>query len=164
MTFRRPLAAATALAAPMVAVPAPPASAAKAHDRLEAAIVREINAVRSREGLRALCASRPLARVASRHSREQLRRGAISHTSLGGSSPALRVRGATRAQAVGETIAFLPGSAARAAQVVRLWLASPPHRAALLTPTYRRVGVGRGTGRLGASAGTVVTANFASAR
>ncbi len=164
MTFRRPLAAATVLAAPMVAVPVAPASPAQGHDRLEAAIVREINLTRAREGLRALRPSARLARVADHHSADQLQRGGISHTSLAGLSPALRVRRLTRARAVGETIAFLPGSAARAAHVVRLWLASPPHRAALLTPRYRRVGVGRRGGALGRTTGTVVTANFATAR
>jgi uncharacterized protein YkwD len=164
VTFRRPLAAASVLAAPVVCVPVAPATAAPAHDRLEAAIVREINVVRSREGLRALRPSRALARAAARHSGEQVRRGRISHTSLRGASPALRVRRLTRARAVGETIAYLPGTAARAAQVVRLWLGSPPHRAALLGPAYRRVGVGRVAGRMSTSTGTVVTANFATAR
>ncbi len=163
MTFRRPLAAVSLLAAPAV-VPVAPAVAAPAHDRLEAAVVREINVARSREGLRALRPSRALARAAARHSGEQVRRGRISHTSARGASPALRVRRLTRARGVGETIAYLPGTAARAAHVVRLWLASPPHRAALLGPAYRRVGVGRVTGRMRASTGTVVTANFAPAR
>ncbi len=164
MTFRRPLAAASLLAAPMAAAPVAPAVAAPAHDRLEAAVVREINVVRSREGLRSLRASGRLARVAARHSRDQLRRDAISHVSPGGASPALRVRRLTRAAGVGETIAFLPGGAAHAAHVVRLWLSSPPHRAALLAPAYRRVGIGREVGLLGRVAGSVVTANFATAR
>jgi uncharacterized protein YkwD len=164
VTFRRPLAAAAALAAPVAVAPAAPAAARAGHDRLEAAIVREVNEARADHGLRALRPSPRLARVAGRHSGDQLRRGALSHTSLSGASPALRVRTLTTARGVGETVAFLPGGAVRAARVVRLWLASPPHRAALLRPAYRRIGVGRVPGALSGRAGTVVTANLATAR
>jgi len=163
VTFRRPLAAATLLAAPMVAVPAAPATAARSHDRLEAAIVHEINVVRGQQGLRALRLSPRLARVADRHSGDQARAGRIAHTSTGGASAVRRLRGATRARAVGETLAFLPGAAA-ARDVVRLWLASPGHRAALLSRSYRRVGVAQRAAWVGGSAGTVVTANFAGLR
>jgi uncharacterized protein YkwD len=43
---------------------------------------------------------------------------------------------------------------------VRMWMASPPHRANLLDPQLRRAGVGVGVARSCASA--VVTAAFSS--
>jgi uncharacterized protein YkwD len=165
VTFRRPLAAAALAAAPLAALPAGAPAAVRGHDRLEVAVVREINAVRAREGLRPLRLSGRLARVAERHSSDQLRRDRLTHTSGDGTSAATRVRRATRARGVGETVAFLPSPAgARAAAIVGLWLDSPAHRAALLTRGYRRIGVGRREGALGATAGTIVTANLATRR
>ena len=165
MTFRRPLAAAALAAAPLALLPAGEAAAARGHDRAEVAVVRAINAVRARQGLSALRLSTRLARAADRHSVEQLVHGKLSHRSANGTSASTRVRRAARVGGVGETLAFLPaGTAAEAADVVRLWLGSPSHRAALLTPAYRRIGVSRREGALGPAAGTVVTANFATRR
>lgn len=132
------------------------AIAGSGHDRLERAIVREVNDVRANAGVRAVRASGALARAASRHSSTQLRRNSLSHSGLG-----QRVRRYTNARTVGETIAWTQGRA-RASRVVQMWMSSPSHRAQLLSSSYRRIGVGRRTGRLGGSRGTMITANLAS--
>jgi uncharacterized protein YkwD len=72
-----------------------------------------------------------------------------------------RVRRYTSAATVGETIAWLAGRA-WATKIVSMWMHSPPHRAELLSGSYRRVGVGKRTGNLGGQRGTMVTADFAS--
>jgi uncharacterized protein YkwD len=61
---------------------------------------------------------------------------------------------------LGEDLAWtvLPDAPSR---VVRMWLASAPHRAVLLTPGYRRVGIGVAVGPyMGNDRATVVTADF----
>jgi hypothetical protein len=45
-----------------------------------------------------------------------------------------------------------------------MWLASPPHRAILLDPRFRRIGIARRWGRLGGAKQAVVTADLASRR
>jgi uncharacterized protein YkwD len=155
-------------AVPVVVLPAAtaaPADARPIHDRLERAVVRTINAERARHGLQRLRGSRVLARVAGRHSRDQLREGRLSHEAPNGTTFAVRLSRVTRAARIGETLAWLPQpSASRGADVVRLWLSSPPHRAQLLEPSFRRIGVGRRRGWSTGGRATVVTADFATAR
>jgi hypothetical protein len=45
-----------------------------------------------------------------------------------------------------------------------MWMDSPPHRAVLLSPAFRRVGIARRWGNLRGSKMAVVTADFASRR
>ena len=73
-----------------------------------------------------------------------------------------RLRRYTRARHIGETIAMT--SRCSASKVVRMWLNSPPHRAVLLSGDFRRIGLGRRKGSLGAGPACVVTADFASRR
>ncbi len=61
-----------------------------------------------------------------------------------------------RARYLGENLAYGTGPGFSAAVVVRMWLASPPHRATLLDRGFRRVGVG-----LAGRATRLVTADFA---
>ena len=68
----------------------------------------------------------------------------------------------SRSRRIGETIAMTTRCSAR--RVVRMWLNSRPHRAVLLSRGFRRVGVGRRVGRLGARRACLVTADFASRR
>ncbi|MBA2638242.1 MAG: CAP domain-containing protein [Solirubrobacterales bacterium] len=155
-------------AASLVVVPAAttaPADARPVHDRLERTIVRAINLERVRSGLQRLRGSGVLARAAHRHSGALLRQGHLSHGLPDGSSFSVRMSRVSRAARIGETLAWLPGAVTpRGPEVVRMWLRSPAHRAQLLEPSFRRVGVG---GRRGWAAGdlaTVVTAEFATAR
>ncbi len=128
----------------------------------EIAIVRAVNAQRVAHGVPALKAVRGLSRVAERHSRDQLRRDRLGHDSSDGTPFAGRIAQAGRYRTAGEVIAFTSrGSSSRARSVVRLWMRSPGHRAQLLDPRFRVVGVGRVRGRLGSRGGAVVTADLA---
>ena len=61
---------------------------------------------------------------------------------------------------VGETLAWATGMTAQ--WVVDRWLASPPHRAVMLRPGFRRVGIGIVFGTfVGHGNAGVVTADFA---
>ena len=67
--------------------------------------------------------------------------------------------GFPRSKAVGETIGMVSGcSTSASAQIVKMWLDSPPHRRILLSPRYRVVGVGVAAG--GGRDGTGFTADF----
>jgi len=72
------------------------------------------------------------------------------------------VRRYARASMVGETLATLPLRHGGAETVVQTWMTSPPHRAIVLDPRLRRVGLGRRWGTLGSQHTAVVTADFAS--
>jgi len=135
--------------------PAPHASARV--DGLEHAVTRAINRIRRRHGLPALHLSRRLSRVASWHSFDLLSHGFLSHSSSNGTPFYSRIRHAVPARAVGETLIEFHGNCS-GRRIVRYWMHSPPHRAELMSPAYRRVGVGRGSYR----GATVVTADFAS--
>ena len=132
-------------------------------DRAERKVVKLVNRLRARHGLKRLRSSGKLARAASDHTGDMLRGGFLSHASSDGTPMANRVRRYTGANWVGENVAAVArpkGSAAR--RVVRMWMASPGHRAVLLSPTGRRIGVGRARGTLGSMRGAVFTADLAS--
>jgi uncharacterized protein YkwD len=142
-----------------------PAHHAPAHhaqarlDRTERGVLRAINRVRTRHGLARVRFGRRLSAAAAWHSHDLLTHGLLSHSSSDGTPFANRIRRAADARRVGEVlIEFRGRRTARA--IVRGWMHSPPHRAELLTPGYRRVGVGRAS----AAGATVVTADFASRR
>ena len=105
-----------------------------------------INAERRDHGLSAVTASGRLARAAQRHARDMVARGYFSHVSLGGSSFTDRLRRVDYARGcswwAGEALAWGTGSLASPASRVAAWLRSPPHRAILLDPVYREVGIG----------------------
>lgn len=143
------------------------AAAADAGSRLDArerALIREINRVRSRHGLPRVRFSRALARSADAHTRDMLRANFFGHASSNGTSMERRVGRFRPSHRLGENLAYLPRGRPGAAAIVRMWLRSPTHRAILLSPAFRRVGVGRRTGSFGGSSAVVYTADFASAR
>jgi uncharacterized protein YkwD len=108
--------------------------------------------------------SRRLARAADVHSRDMLRHDFFSHQSSDGTSFDRRVRSYAHARRVGENLAMLPGVRRAARKVVRMWLRSAAHRQILMSRRFRRVGVGKRSGQLGAQKATLYTVDFASRR
>jgi uncharacterized protein YkwD len=135
-------------------------------DRTERAVVRELNEVRRAHGLPRLHVNRALARAANSHCSDMLRANFFAHASSNGTSMAARVRRFKPARRLGETLAYVPrGSRSSVAQyVVSMWMNSPGHRAVILTRGFRRVGVARQRGALGANRVSVFTADFSSVR
>jgi len=144
-----------------VATPPPVAHAAGA-GRLDRAIVRQINAVRARAGLASVSPSRRLRRLARHHTLDMLRHDSFSHDG-DGTTFAQRIRARVHYLKLGETLALMPRHTS-ARSVVRAWMHSPPHRAVLLDPAYRRVGVAGANGSMGNGAACVITADFATRR
>ena len=124
----------------------------------ELALLRAMNEARQAHGLRPLRIDRRLQRVARAHSGAMLRTGSLSH---GAFSARIRATG-VRAVRIGENLAWAAGALSQARQIVSLWLNSPEHRANLLRPGYRTVGVGARKGTFAGVAGAlVVTTDFA---
>ena len=135
-----------------------PAATAARPTSEEASVIQVVNQVRAQHGLRALALDLRLERAARSHSRALLRSGTFAHGDVRRRLASVGVRGPL----VGENLAWGTGSRASAAAVVQMWMSSPPHRANLLRPGFRRIGVGRGVGTFGGYSGAaVVTANFA---
>jgi len=126
--------------------------------RSEASLLTVMNQVRAAHGVRPLRLDGRLERAARAHSSKMLQTQSLFHGAF-----AARIRAVgVRAPRVGENLAWGVGSLSRARVIVSMWLASPEHRANLLRPGYRMVGVGalRGTFE-GYGHALVVTADFA---
>jgi uncharacterized protein YkwD len=139
------------------------ASADRGHlDRTERKVIRLVNRIRARHGLRRLRANRRLAVAASTHTGDMLRRDFLSHASSDGTDMSARVRSYTGTKHwIGENIVAMSGRAT-ARKAVRMWMHSPSHRAVLLSPSGRRIGIGKRRGRLGSAPRAVITADLTS--
>lgn len=147
----------TALAVLLFAVPsasaagacsAANATAASASKRaLVRATLCVLNAERARHRLRPLRLNRKLSRAARRHSRAMARQRFFSHTSPGGASFVDRIRGTgylsgARSWSVAENIAWGSGKRSTPRSIGSAWINSPPHRANILSSSYRAIGIG----------------------
>jgi uncharacterized protein YkwD len=137
--------------------------------QLQVALLGQINAFRGARGLARLRVSPALAGVAGAHSAQMARVGYFSHNSANGQSFWSRIsqvyaaRG-YRSWTVGENLVW-GGPDIGAIRAFRLWLGSPPHRANLLNPRWREIGLGAvhstsAPGVYGGSPATIVTADF----
>lgn len=137
---------------------------------LEAAVVREMNRVRSAKGLRPLRTAPSLRSAARSHSQAMLANGFFGHDSTDGTAFSERIkryytnRGFSR-WSVGEALMASEGSAVDAQAIVAAWLESPPHRAIVLSPTWRDAGIGvlyapTAPETFGGAEAIVVTADF----
>jgi uncharacterized protein YkwD len=122
-------------------------------------LLQAINAARAARGVPPLQVGDRLQRAARAHSRAMARSGGFTHGNWYQRLRRFGVRGRT----LGETIAWGVGTDGTAAAIVRMWLASPPHRATMLARGFRSVGVGVALGTMGGFPGaTVATADFSS--
>src|SRR5689334_25151215 len=122
----------------------------------EASLLNTMNAVRKSNGLPALRVDFHLVRAARSHSADMMSRQYFAHGAVAGRAAAAGARGPL----FGEDLAWATGI--NATWVVTPWLASPSHRAVLLRPGFRRVGVGYAFGTfIGHGGAGVVTADFA---
>ena len=119
-----------------------PASAAT--QQLERLVLVELNSVRRTRGLSPLRSSAPLSEAARIHSSAMGRFGFFAHESRDGSPFHERVRQfygpKDEGWSVGENLLWsTTGIAAK--QAVELWMKSPSHRANILTPRWREIGL-----------------------
>lgn len=112
----------------------------------EWSVLRNINWERAHFGLRALRPDVGLTRAADAHTREMASRLYYAHNSLSGRPWYARVRHYVRAKTVAETLGYISGRRSRRSEpktIVRAWMASPEHRAILLSRSVRRIGIAR---------------------
>ena len=148
----------TLLAAIVAVVLLAPGIALAGLTKNEKALLRQMNRIRAQHGLRGLRADHHLERAARFHTHQMLGSGTFAHGAFGSRMVAFAVAG----RVAGENIAWGTGSRGTARAIVAAWLASPAHRANLLSATYSRVGVGDLVGAFQGYAGAhVVTADFA---
>ena len=118
-----------------------------------------INSQRWDAGLGPLKLNRKLSKAARRHARDMDQRNYFSHDSLGGGSFVDRIRSAgylngARSWTVGENLAWGTHGSSAPRTITRMWMNSPGHRANILSPSFREIGIGVAYGAPVAGAGT----------
>jgi len=115
--------------------------------QVKAATLCLLNAQRARVGAQPLTQNALLQRAAERHSLDMVKRKFFEHRNPDGVEPAARiVRTGYPPILIGENLAWGEEDESTPAEMVRLWMASPGHRANLLKPNYREIGIGIGYG------------------
>lgn len=115
-------------------------------------MVDRINEVRRAHGLPDLRYSSSLSRSSGRYARYLVRAHTFQH--------APRIRASRRFRRLGEILARMPGSTARRTETIDSWLASPSHRAVLLSRSFKYVGGGRALSGSGPDAAVVWAVHF----
>ena len=140
-----------ACAAAVVAVAAPAALSETSASRmsianLESGLLQQLNAVRTDHGLVALRSNPKLTAAADQHSREMADDGYFDHNSFDGTSFSDRIAkwyplGAFHSWMVGENLLWSSPSV-DPPRAVAMWMRSPGHRANILNPRWREIGIG----------------------
>jgi uncharacterized protein YkwD len=130
------------------ACPASNATPAKATKReILRATLCELNRERAHYGLSRLKLNKKLSRAARGHARDMAKRNYFSHDTLGGGSFVDRIREAgylkgARSWMVGENLAWGSRGHSRPRVIMNMWMNSPGHRANILNPSFREIGIG----------------------
>jgi uncharacterized protein YkwD len=136
----------------------PVAQARTTLSKSELSLLQAVNGARTSRGLAPLRIDPALERAARSWSAHLLAANAFTHGAFSQRMRTFNVHG----PAIGENLAWGSGPYATAQATVRMWLGSPAHRANLLRPGYRRVGIGTAWGTFqGESGAMVATADFA---
>jgi uncharacterized protein YkwD len=148
-----------------------PAGAAGAHQAsgLDLALLAQLNQIRSEHGLVPLTTSPGLDAAALEHTRDMVGHGYFAHSSADGTPFWRRIalyypQSRYAYWSVGENLFWASGPAT-AADGLQAWMRSPAHRANILDPTWRQVGIASlsAAHAPGAFAGldvTVITTDF----
>jgi uncharacterized protein YkwD len=131
-------------------LPAAPAAGSEA----EREAIARLNEVRRANGVPALRVSGSLSHSSGRYARRMLRHDFFGHGS--------EIQVAGEFQSAGETIAWHSGWNPHPRQTVKRWMASSGHRAVLLSPSFRWVGIGLAKGKLGSRVATTWVAHVGS--
>jgi uncharacterized protein YkwD len=134
-----------AVAAAAVASPSQPRRPAASLNSLEQGVLADINAFRVQHKLTPLRLSAPLTTSAREHSQEMAAKGYFAHESADGSVFWKRIKavypsGTSRYWSVGENLLWSSPDI-DAQRALDLWLASPEHRANLMAPAWREIGI-----------------------
>jgi uncharacterized protein YkwD len=115
-------------------------------------VLKRVNKIRARHGLRKLHLSRSLEHSAKRYSRYQMRHGYFGHSS--------RIHASRRYRTLGEILEMHRGRAAAPGFAVRNWMHSSPHRSIILSSAFRFAGAGYAEGRFQGHRSVIWTMHF----
>jgi uncharacterized protein YkwD len=115
-------------------------------------MLKRVNKVRAKHGLRKLRLSRSLQRTATRYSRRQMRSGYFGHSS--------RIHASRRYRTLGEILEMHRGYRPNVGFAVRSWMHSGSHRSIVLSRSFRYAGAGRAVGRFRGRKSTIWTMQF----
>jgi uncharacterized protein YkwD len=143
-------AAASSSPAAAASLPCAHASAAPSHLSTRAAshaLQCLINDVRAQHGLRPVRANARLGLAARRHAGDMATHDFFAHVAPGGTTMQARVKRAGYLRSVhewwlGEALAWGKARSGAPRAILRSLLSSPPHRAILLDPGFRDIGIG----------------------
>jgi uncharacterized protein YkwD len=124
----------------------------------ETTLLGAINQARLAHGLAPLKEDATLDRTSRTHTRWMLHTGQFAH----GNFAHRILHSGARGHVFGENLAWGEGFGGSAEAIVQAWLASPEHRHNLLSPSFRRIGLGRIQGPFAGFDDTaVITTDFA---
>ena len=109
--------------------------------RVSKATLCLLNSVRRTARLHALSSLRPLRRIAAQHSRDMVVRHYFDHTEPPGRTFVARLRTIHWNKSAGENIGYGTAYYATARAMMWAWMHSSGHRANILEPRYRYVGI-----------------------
>ncbi len=126
-----------------------------------------LNRTRAAHGLGALRADAQLIRAAQGHSDDMVANRYFQHESRDGSGFGQRIRAAgwtrdRRSYTLGENIAYGAGPDATPRAIVWAWMHSAGHRANILDPHFRLIGIGIAVGTPDGDGGATYSADFGS--
>jgi uncharacterized protein YkwD len=114
--------------------------------QVEAAVACLVNAERTARGLSGVERADALEVSAQRHATDMVARRYFAHVSPTNGTVDKRARRAgyltESCWSLGEDLGWAPPSVSSARAVVDAWMASPTHRAVILDPTFRDIGIG----------------------
>ena len=124
-----------------------------------------LNAQRARRHLPRLSLNDKLSSAARAHSSAMVRGKFFSHDSADGSSFLERIRSTgylsgASGWSVGENIAYGSGDRSSPRSIGRAWMNSPPHRANILSRSFREIGIGVAYGTPVGGGGATYTTDF----
>ena len=140
------LAVACIAALVVVVAPAAVSASSTSTTALESGLLQQLNAVRADHGLPGLRANPQLAAAADQHSREMADDGYFDHDSVDGTSFSSRIAkwyrvGSFHSWLVGENLLWWSPTVDPSGAVA-MWMRSAPHRANILNPRFRDIGIG----------------------
>src|SRR6266536_1123372 len=148
---------------------AAPRQQAVALSPLETGLLANVNALRAQHHLAALRLSAPLYAAARAHTREMAADGYFEHESANGTSFSKRIQtfypwGRWSTWSAGENLLWASPDI-DPQDALQTWLDSPPHRANLLNPSWREIGIAAvpataAPGEYGGQDVTIMTTDF----
>jgi uncharacterized protein YkwD len=134
--------------------PAPCAAPAGPADAVSSAVFNQVNAERAMSGLAALSWNKQLYCLSTDWSGQMASRGSLTHRDL---NAVIHSPGYGSYRTLGENI-LRGGASMTGLQMEAAWMASAPHRANILNPSFNSIGIGLTTTPDGAT--VYATQNF----